>query len=454
VAGRNPARPVQHAPVTQVRWTDVTQLHELAAPIAPRAAEGWYPVQAEWSGSPADHPVEECLHELFAAQVRRAPDATALVFQGCRVSYAQLNQRANRLAHHLVQLGIGRGELVGVYLERGPEPVAAVLAALKAGAAYTMLAPDASPARIDTVLAEAGVAVVVTRLGLAAQLRAGGVTTVLLDADAAEIAARPGSDVVGRGRPADVACVMFGAGHPGRPAGVVCSHRAVVGTLAGQAYVDFGPGEVFLQCAPVCWDGFPLELFGALLFGATCVLPPGRRSRQVAELVAEHRVSMLHLPAGLLRVLAEHHPAIFDTVRQVLTRGDPAPVSDLAGLLARHPGLRLVRAYSPVESMIITADDVVGMADTRHLSVPLGRPVPNQRAYVLDDRLQPVPAGAVGELYTAGIGLAYGYLNQVGLTAARFVANPFAPGERMYRTGHLVRWRADGEYDFLDRTGP
>ncbi|MEN3361063.1 MAG: hypothetical protein V7637_5045 [Mycobacteriales bacterium] len=440
--------------MTQVRWTDVTQLRELAAPIGPRAAEGWYPVQGEWSGSPADYPADECLHELFAAQVRRAPDATALVFQGTRVSYAQLNERANRLAHHLVHLGIGRGELVGVYLERGPEPVAAVLAALKAGAAYTMLDPEASPARVDTVLAEAGVAVVVTRLGLAAQLRAGGVTTVMVDADAAVIAARPGSDVIGRGRPADVACVLFGAGDLGRPSGVVCSHRAVVGMLAGQAYVDFGPGAVLLQCAPVCWDGFPLELFGALLFGATCVLPLDRRSRQVAALVAEHRVALLQLPAGLLGVLADQHPEIFDTVRQVLTRGEPAPVGDLAGLLARHPGLRLVRAYSPVESMIITAEDVLGTRDTRFPAVPLGRPVPNQRVYVLDDRLQPVPVGAIGELYTAGVGLAYGYLNQVGLTAARFVANPFAPGERMYRTGHLVRWRADGEYDFLDRTGP
>jgi non-ribosomal peptide synthetase component F len=227
-----------------------------------------------------------------------------------------------------------------------------------------------------------------------------------------------------------------------------------VGTLRGQAYGDLGPGEVLLHCAPVCWDGLPLELFGALLFGATCVLSPGRRPRQVAALVAQHGVSMLHLSADLLGVLADQHPWIFDTVRQVLTRGEPAPAGDLAGLLARHPGLRLVRAYSPVERMIITAADLTGATDYRHPTGPLGRPAPNQSVYVLDESLRPVPAGAIGELYTAGIGLAYGYLGQVGLTAARFVANPFAAGERMYRTGHLVRRHADGELRFLDRTGP
>lgn len=451
----------------------MTQLHERVAPIGPPAAEGWCPVQGGWSGADAgdgglaasgidEVAVDQTVHELFGAQVRRAPDATALVFEGVRVSYAQLNERANRLAHHLVHLGIGRGELVGVYLERGPDPVAAVLAVLKAGAGYVMLDPEAPPARIDAVLADAGVAVVVTRLGLASRLRAGGVTHVLVDADAAEIAARPGSDVVGRGRPADVACVLFGAGNLTRPGGagsgsyggVVCSHRAVVGTLRGQAYVDLGPGEVLLHCGPVCWDGFPLELFGALLFGATCVLSPGRRSRQVAALVAQHAVSMLHLSAELLGVLADQHPWIFDTVRQVRTRGEPAPVDDLAGLLARHPRLRLVRAYSPVETMIITAADVPGGADTQRPAVPFGRLAPNQSVYVLDESLRPVPAGAIGELYTAGIGLAYGYLGQVGLTAARFVANPFAAGERMYRTGHLVRRHADGELHFLDRTGP
>jgi amino acid adenylation domain-containing protein len=429
----------------------MTQLDELAAPIGP--AEEWYGVQGDWNETTAEFPADRCVHELFGEQVRRDPDATALVFHGDRVSYAQLNERANRLAHHLVHLGIGRRSLVGVYLERGPEPVAAVLAVLKAGAGYTMLDPDSPPARIDAVLAEAGVAVVVTRLGLAGRLRAGGVTHVLVDADAAGIAARSGLDVVGRGRPADVACVLFGPRQTGRPEGIVCSHQAVVGTLCGQSYVDFGPGEVVLQCAPVGWDGFPLELFGALLFGATCVLQPGQhpQPRQVAALVAEQRVSVLHLPASLVTVLMDEHPAIFDTVRQVLTRGEPAPVPRLARLLAQHPRLRLVGGYAPAESMIITAGHVIGEEDTRLASIPVGRPVAHQRVYVLDDRLQPVPTGAVGELYTAGIGLAYGYLNHVGLTAARFVADPFAAGERMYRTGHLVRWRADGELDFLDR---
>lgn len=433
----------------------MTQLDERRAQVGSAPAEEWYGVQGDWNQYTAESPVGRCVHELFGEQVRRAPDATALVFDGDRVSYAQLNERANRLAHHLVHLGVGRGVLVGVYLERGPEPVAAVLAVLKTGACYTMLDPDQPPGQIDEVLAEAGVAVVVTRLGLAARLRAGGVTHVLVDADAAGIAARPRYDVVGRGRPADVACVLFRSGQTGRPKGIVCSHQAVVDTLCGQPYVDFGPGEVVLQCAPVCWDGFPLELFGALLFGATCVLQPGQnpQPRQLAALVAEQRVSMLHLPAGLAVALLAEDPQVFQSVRQVLTRGAPAPVVQLAALRERYPRLRLVHGYSPAESLLLTAGHVVDAADARLLSIPVGRPLPNKRVYVLDDRLQPVPTGVVGEVYTAG-GLAYGYHNQVGLTAARFVANPFAAGERMYRTGHLARWRADGELDFFERTDP
>jgi acyl-coenzyme A synthetase/AMP-(fatty) acid ligase/acyl carrier protein len=246
---------------------------------------------------------------------------------------------------------------------------------------------------------------------------------------------------------------MFTSGSTGVPKGVVSSHRSMVGTLTSQSYADFGADQVWLQCAPVSWDAFALELFGALLHGATCVLQPGQipEPAVIARLIAEHRISTVHFSASLLNILVDEYPETFAGVRQLMTGGEAASVAHLARLQQRYPGVRIVNGYSPVESMIFTACHTVRPEDLGRPAIPVGKPIANKRFYVLDQQLSPVPVGVAGELYMAGVGLADGYVRQPSLSATRFVANPCEPGERMYRTGDLVRWRRDGVLDFLGR---
>lgn len=391
-----------------------------------------------------------CVHALFEQQVVRNPHRTALICGTDRVSYAELNARANRLAGHLMRAGVGRGALVGVYLERGPRIVVAALAALKAGAGYAMLDPDFPVDRLRGMVTDAGVEVVVSRTGLDPLTE----HTVRLDADAADIAAMPdGNPAAGAGAH-DVACVMFTSGSTGQPKGIAAPHRALVETLRGQDYLDFGPDEVWLQSVPVSWDAFALELWGALLFGATCVLHPGQRPDPVvmAELVAEHAVTTTYMSGSLFNVVVDEYPQALSGLRQVMVGGEPLSAAHIGRALRRHPNLRLGNGYGPVEAMIFVTSHPIALADTTGRSVSIGRALAGKRVYVLDGRLAPVPDGEVGELYAAGEGLAHGYVGRPALSAQRFVADPFGPpGVRMYRTGDLVRRGAGGALEFLGR---
>ncbi|WP_245700798.1 AMP-binding protein, partial [Streptomyces roseifaciens] len=309
---------------------------------------------------------------------------------------------------------------------------------MKAGAGYTLLDPEFPAERVAGVLAEAGVRTVVTRTGLSDAISASapGVSAVCVDAlaDAPSAVMARVRDVrdVCDVRANDVACVMFTSGSTGRPKGVATSHRALLGTYLGQDYADFGPGEVFLQCSPVSWDGFALELFGALLHGATCVLQPGQSPEPIGieRLVAEHGVTMLQLSASLFNHLVDEYPDAFRGVRIAFTGGEAGSVAHVAKILQLFPDLHVGNGYGPVESMGFTTCHTVTTDGLTGTQLPIGRPIGNKRAYVVDDNLRLVPAGVAGELYVSGAGLARGYVNRAGLTAERFVACPFgAPGE-------------------------
>ncbi|MFI1369893.1 amino acid adenylation domain-containing protein [Streptomyces griseochromogenes] len=408
----------------------------------------------DWNGSPARQPADRLVHEVFEQQAAERPDAEALIFERERLSYRELDVRADRLAHHLVAAGIRRGDVVGVYLERGVELVVAVLAVLKAGGTYTMLDPDLPGARVEALLAHASARAVVTGTQLAGRLPVRPDLLVRVDADAKAIARQPTQGLGHRASPLDAACVMFTSGSTGAPKGVVTPHRAIVGTMLGQDFAAMGPSQVWLQCSPVSWDAFALELFGALFSGGACVLQPGRRPEPavIASLVREHDITTLHASASLLNFLLDEHPATFTGLRQVMTGGEAASVHHVMRLVREFPRVRLINGYSPVESTIFTLAHRITVGDGARASIPVGRPLRGKGLYVLDDNLALAAPGTVGELYMSGVGLAHGYLGRPDLTAERFVACPFgAPGERMYRTGDLVRWRADGVMEYLGR---
>ncbi|MET9230144.1 amino acid adenylation domain-containing protein [Lentzea sp. NPDC003310] len=380
---------------------------------------------------------DETVHALFSARAAACPDAVALITGDTEVCYRELDERSTRVARHLRESGVRRGDVVGIALERDADLVAAVLGVFKAGAAYTVLDPALPADRVREIRADAGVGETLTpaRMAVAAGL----------SADPVDV---PGA-------PTDAACVMFTSGSTGRPKGILGSHRSIVASLLAQSFLDFGEHEVWLQCSPASWDAFVLELFGPLLTGASCVLHPGSRPEPavVARLIPQHDVTTAYLSASLCNYLVDEHPEVFAGVRQVMTGGEAASARHVGELLRRHPHVRLVNGYGPVETMIIGTASVLTPADALGRAVPIGRSIANKRTHVLDAALQPVPPGVVGEVYLSGLGLAEGYLGQAGLTAGRFVTSPFdGPGERMYRTGDLARRRADGVLEYVGRT--
>ncbi|WP_457027864.1 amino acid adenylation domain-containing protein [Kitasatospora sp. P5_F3] len=407
----------------------------------------------DWNDTAIEFPADRCVHELFEQQAARQPDATALVFGEDRVSYRELNERSTQLAHHLIAGGFRRGDVAGIYLERSVQLVAAVLAVLKAGGTYTMLDPDFPVERISTVLTHTDARLLLTVEELSGRLP-GPHRELALDTEAELIARHPVTGLHGLADPGDAACVMFTSGSTGVPKGVVSPHRAIVGTLVGQGFVDFDRAQIWLQCAPVSWDAFALELFGPLMSGGICVLQPGQRPEPavIAELVTRHQVTSLHVSASLLNFLLDEYPQTFAGLQQVMTGGEAASIPHVMRLVHSFPKIRLVNGYSPAESMIFTVSHEITPADGTRPSIPVGRPLGNKRLYVLDEGLGLVAPGVTGELYMSGVGLAHGYAGQAALTAERFVACPYGePGERMYRTGDLVRWRGDGILEFLGR---
>ncbi|MFJ8622674.1 amino acid adenylation domain-containing protein [Kitasatospora sp. NPDC093550] len=404
----------------------------------------------EWLGTLAAA-VEVPVHALFEARAARSPQATALIAGERTVTYRELNTGANRLARHLAGLGIGRGDTVAVLAERGPELVTALLAVLKTGAAYTLLDPDFPAERLAGAVADTGAAALVTHRHDAEPFTVR--HRVDLDASAAELARYAGHDL---GLPVggdDLACVMFTSGSTGRPKGVAVPHRALTTTYLGQDYARFGPEEVWLQCSPVSWDAFALELYGALCFGGVCVLQPGQRPdpQTIAELTRRHGVTQLQLSASLFNFLLEEFPETYDGLKLAFTAGERASVTHVAKALENHPGLAVANGYGPVESLGLTTCHRVDPAGPTGGSVPIGSALNGKGIHVLDENLCPVEPGATGELYASGGGLAHGYLGRPGLTAERFVASPFgSPGERLYRTGDLGYVNAEG---LLEVTG-
>ncbi|MEV6974194.1 amino acid adenylation domain-containing protein [Kitasatospora sp. NPDC093806] len=404
-----------------------------------------------WLGTLATA-VEAPVHALFEARAAREPGALALVSGEQRISYGELNTRANRLAHHLAAEGIGRGDTVAVLVERGPDLVTALLAALKTGAGYTLLDPDFPAERLAGSYADCAAALLVTHRHAGPPFPVG--RQLDLDAAAAAVAARPGHDPGVAVTGADLACVMFTSGSTGRPKGVAVPHRALTTTYLGQDYARFGPEEVWLQCSPVSWDAFALELYGALAFGGVCVLQPGQRPdpQAIAELTRRHGVTQLQLSASLFNFLLEELPDTYDDLKVAFTAGERASVTHVGKALEQYPGLVVANGYGPVESLGLTTSHRATAEDAAGAAIPIGRALHGKAVHVLDELLNPVPDGTTGELYAAGGGLAHGYVGRPGLTAERFVASPFGPpGERLYRTGDLGHRRADGLLEITGR---
>ncbi|PJN21420.1 non-ribosomal peptide synthetase [Kitasatospora sp. CB02891] len=388
------------------------------------------------------HPVPDVgLPALFEAQVRATPDAPAVLHEGAELTYRELNRRANRLAHALIARGVGPERTVALRLPRSPELVVAVLAVLKTGAAYLPVDPDYPAARIAYMLDDARPAVVLDD------------STTGAEGDWPDTEPEVAFDA------RHPAYVIYTSGSTGRPKAVVMPAAGLLNLLEWHHRAVGGePGTRTAQFTAISFDVSVQEMLSALLYGKTLVVPT-EEQRRSAELFAHwldrHRVAELFAPNLVVEAVAEAaEEAGLDLphLRLIAQAGEAMRLGGALRRLQARPGRELHNHYGPAETHVITAYPLPADPADCPTPVPIGRPIANCRAYVLDSALRPVAPGVLGELYLAGTGLARGYLNRPALTAGRFVADPYGPaGARMYRTGDLVRWRADGELEFAGR---
>jgi amino acid adenylation domain-containing protein len=379
----------------------------------------------------------------------------ALVFDGGSLTYDELDCRANRLAHHLRAAGVGAERVVGVWMNRSPEMIVALLAVVKAGGAYVPFDQLAPTARLATMMSIAKIDLILTREALPGPLAGLGVRTISVDVEAEAIARRPAARLETSASAESLAYVMFTSGSTGEPKGVEVMHRNVVRLVKGADYASFGPEEVFLQLSSPSFDASTFEIWGALLNGGRlAIAPPGVPSvTDIGGLLRRHGVTTLWLTAGLFHEMIVHRLDDLRPLRCLLAGGDVLSPTHVARVLDALPHLRLVNGYGPTEGTTFTCCHVVATPPPPGRSVSIGRPIANTRVYVLDHHRRPLPIGVPGELWIAGDGLARGYVHRPRLTAERFVQAQLAPGleERLYRTGDLVRWLADGTLEFLGR---
>jgi amino acid adenylation domain-containing protein len=406
---------------------------------------------------------DECLHRLFEARAAARPDSFAVSFEGERLTYAELNRRANRLAHTLRARGVGPESLVGVCLEPSAETVAAILGVLKAGGAYLPLDPSYPQERLAYMLEDAGVSLVVTRPAQAGVLPADGVETLCLEADAATIERAGDENPAGGAEPDNLCYVIYTSGSTGRPKGVEVTHRNVSRLLsATERWFDFGAEDVWTLFHSYAFDFSVWEIWGALCYGGRLVVVPfwvTRTPEAMRGLIEAEGVTVLNqTPSAFKQLMAadEAEGRTETSLRYVIFGGEALEPKSLRGWVERHGDERprLVNMYGITETTVHVTYRRVREADVAAGDgSPVGVPIEDLKVYLLDRARNLTPAGVVGEMYVAGGGLARGYRGRGELTAGRFIPDAFGgePGARLYRSGDLARYRADGGLEYLGR---
>jgi amino acid adenylation domain-containing protein len=408
-----------------------------------------------WSGTSTDYPRTSSVVTLFENIVRENPDDIALVQGDTELTYGELNKRANRLAHRLRLAGVTLETLVPCCIPRSIEMIVAFLAVLKTGAAYMPIDPSYPEARRNLMLEDAGRGVVLTNTRLVPSFQSTEFTRIVTAEDEpAAVSDREENSQQVAG-PTNLAYVMYTSGSTGRPKGVMVEHRGIVRLVRDTNYCRFGPNETFLQFAPPSFDASTFEIWGALLNGGRLVLMPQETSslEDLLRAVRQYGVTTLWLTAGLFHLMVDEHPGGLRSLRQLLAGGDVLSARHSRIFLEHAPETTLINGYGPTENTAFTCCHIIRAGDSIPESIPIGKPVSNTRVYILDQDMNPVPAGEIGELYAGGDGLARGYLNASEPNSSKFLNDPFGdqPKQRMYRTGDLARWRSDGSIEYLGR---
>jgi len=417
-------------------------------------AERWQ-MLLDWNATEVDYPKDRYIHQLFEAQAEKTPDAVAVVFEGQTQSYSELNARANQLAHYLQGKGVGPDVLVGICVERSVEMVVGLLGILKAGGAYLPLDPSYPQDRLEFMLRDVAPPVVLTQAGLLERLGFGSAKVLCLDSDwpklANEIATNPGVKL----RPENLAYCIYTSGSTGQPKGAGVPHQGILNRLQWmQQQYRLDAGDCVLQKTPYSFDVSVWEFFWPLMTGAQLVVAkPDEHKDSLAliDTVIREQVTTIHFVPSMLQAFIDT-PGVENctSLKRVICSGEALPADLVARFQQKLPA-ELHNLYGPTEASVDVSywPCIPGSAET---AIPIGRPIANITLYILDRQLNPVPVGTPGELHIGGIGLARGYLNRPELTAEKFIPNPYdQQGSRLYKTGDWVRYRPDGNIDYLGR---
>ncbi|WP_374089708.1 amino acid adenylation domain-containing protein [Methylomicrobium lacus] len=408
-----------------------------------------------WNATAVDYPKDRCIHQLFEAQAELTPNTIALTFEAQSLSYAELNAKANRLAHCLVARGVGPDVLVGLCIERSLEMVIGLLGILKAGGAYVPLDPHYPEERLAFMLADIAPPWVLTQAELAAGRDFGAAQVLSLDSDWVQVESYPSVNPDSRLGPDNLAYCIYTSGSTGTPKGAGVPHQGILNRLQWmQAEYRLDAGDSVLQKTPYSFDVSVWEFFWPLMAGARLVVAAPelhKDSQGLAELVRRERITTLHFVPSMLQAFVETPEVETCTsIKRVICSGEALPADLVARFQQKLPA-DLHNLYGPTEASVDVSYWACPPA-CDETEIPIGKPIANIRLYILDRELNPVPVGTPGELHIAGVGLGRGYLNRPDLSAEKFIPDPYGPtGSRMYKTGDLVRYRAEGNIDYLGR---
>ncbi len=409
-----------------------------------------------WNATRSEYPRDKSVAQLFEEVVSVQPENVAVVFGKQRLTYHELNVRANRLAHRLRRMGVREEIMVGSCIDRSLELIIALVAILKAGGAYVPLDASYPKERFDLMLGATNPKVILTHKSFASTVLKGtGVSLLCVDELDDSSSSADEANPVSIGGPESLAYVMYTSGSTGKPKGVMIENRAIIRLVRNTNYCRFGPEEVFVLFAPVAFDASTFEIWGPLLNGGRLVVMPPRASSldELGRVLRENSVTTLFLTTAFFNLMVDQRLEDLIPVRQLFTGGEFVSPRHFRLVHEHLPNCALYHVYGPTENTTFSTFYPVPKDHASFVSIPIGRPISNARVYILDETLRPVPAGESGEIYTAGDGVARGYLNNASETAEKFLPDPFAakPNERMYRTGDLARWTEDGNVEFLGR---
>ncbi len=422
-----------------------------------------YQLLVEWNNTTKEYPFDKCIHQLFEEQVLRSPDAIAVVFEDKQLTYRELNQRANRIAHHLKTLGVGPEVLVGICVERSLEMVVGLLGILKAGGAYVPLDPAYPQERLAYVLNDSQVSVLLTQEKFFALLAQQDVPVLSLDKDWGTISLESEENPVSDVKPENLAYVIYTSGSTGNPKGVLINHHNVVRLFAAtKSWFNFSARDVWTLFHSYAFDFSVWEIGGALISGGRLVIVPYLVSREPEafyDLLCQEKVTVLNQTPSAFRQLikAEQSKGTAPNLklRLVIFGGEALELQSLKPWFERHGDQlpQLINMYGITETTVHVTYRPLTRADLNIGSSMIGSPIPDLQVYILDQNLQPVPIGVKGEIHVGGAGLARGYLNRPDLTAYKFIPNLFShkQGDRLYKTGDLARYLSDGNIEYLGR---